>query len=299
MALRPEEITSILKQEIKSYEDEAEEYILDIGEQALFGKHALGFPIAGNAQSVAALGVKELRAFHEATYTPLNILVASAGALPHDKIVRKVEELCASAKDNSKPKKRSLPKVSAAKRIVLQRPFQQSHLLFVRRTFGVKHKHRWAISLLNTILGDGMSSRLHQRIRERMGTAYSLYSSLQLLTDCGVISIYAGTELKTLEKTEKLIEKELSELVTKGVTRSELMRAKEQLKSSTIMALESMSARMHALAKGELEEGMIEDVAQTLAAIDATTMQGVRSVCAEYFSPDGWTRVIIEAAGEN
>ncbi len=289
---------TVILEELKSYEDEAEEFIQDCAEKALFGSHPLGFPIAGTQQSVARLKVKDLQAFHARYYVPQNIVIAVAGNIQHDVLVEQVRKLFRAASAKGVIAARSKARVVKTKRVELERPFSQSHLLLVRRTSGVRHAERWALSMLNTILGDGMSSRLHQRIRERQGVAYALYSSLQLLTDCGVLAIYAGTEHSKLSKTEDLVARELQLLAQKGVKNVELRRAKEQVKSSIIMGLESMSARMNSLAKAELEELHIEDVNDSLAAIDAVTLSEINAVCAAVCDPSTWTRVIIRGTSE-
>ena len=149
---------------------------------------------------------------------------------------------------------------------------------------------------MNTIIGDGMSSRLHQRVREKMGGTYSLYSSLQLLTDCGVLSVYAGMEQAAATRICEAIEKELNGLALNGVTASELRRAKEQLKSATIMSLESLSSRMNALAKAELEEGYFESIGSTLHAIDAVSMDDMTGVARRLGASGRWTRVSIQGS---
>ena len=149
---------------------------------------------------------------------------------------------------------------------------------------------------MNTVIGDGMSSRLHQRVREKIGGTYSLYSTLQLLTDCGVLSVYAGMEKGAAKKIQQAIEKELDGLAERGVTPSELRRAKEQLKSATIMSLESLSARMNALAKAELEEGYFESTASTLHAIDAVSVDEMCAVARRLGAAGRWTRVSIHGS---
>ncbi len=288
----------VILEELKSYEDEAEEVILDMVETLLFGNHPLGAPIAGYAATVAKLSAKQIKEFHRRHYAPPRMLVAVASSLPHEEVLEMVENFFPRSAAKSHSFTRRVPKQKEAGRTLLSRPFQQSHISLARRTGGVRHENRWAYSLLNTILGDGMSSRLHQRIRERLGVAYSLYSSLQLLTDCGVLSIYAGTERSTLKRTEKLIERELMDLYTKGVRRTELHRAKEQVKSSIIMGLESMSARMHSLAKAVLEEKRFEEVEASLAAIDAVSMEQMTALCRELCHPSEWSRVLIEASSD-
>ncbi len=284
---------TVILEELKSYEDEAEEFILDCAEQALFASHTLGFPIAGNASTVSALRVKDLSDFHHAHYIAPKILVAVAGAVDHEELVAQCRTLFSSKSRKADTKVRKTPGSVKPKQVQMERPFSQSHLLMARRTVGVRHNQRWALALLNTILGDGMSSRLHQRIRERKGVAYSLYSSLQLLTDCGVLSVYAGTEHSKLSKTEELIRRELNLLVVKGLRPTEVARAKEQLKSSIIMGLESMSARMNSLAKAELEELHHEDVLESLNAIDKVSLNELNELADEMCVPDSWTVVRI------
>ncbi len=301
-AFRAEDIRkerNVILEEIKSYDDEPEEFILDIGEKSVFGKHALGNPIIGYAGTVKNITATQLHDFHTSYYTPDNIVIAIAGNISHSNAVAMVERFFGKYKRRRKAvqHKRTLPRMFTPKHIETERTFQQSHLLLIRRTFGAQSKQRYALSLLNTILGDGMSSRLHQRIREKSASAYTVYSSLQLLTDCGILSIYAGTETATLQRTETLIAAELQKLITDTIPARELQRAKEQLKSSTIMALESMSARMQTLAKMEMEEGAHEDVMATIAAIDAVTLQDMKYLAEQFCTPETWSVVKIIGKG--
>lgn len=288
---------SVILEELKSYDDEPEELILDIAEQHLFGDHPMGLPIAGHAHTVQAIRVKHLREFHSAWYHPGNTTVAVAGGMEHSDIVRAVSEVMKhhTAKRGSRyrvPNARTLPRARRASVHSMERPFQQTHLCFVRRTTGVRHPQRWALTLLNTILGDGMSSRLHQRIRDKLGGAYSVNSTLQLLTDCGVMAVYAGVERSSAARIEQALKKELNSL-SAGVSASELRRAKEQVKSGMIMSLESMSARMNSLAKAELEEGVFEEVRHTLEAIDSVTMADMKSTAEALGAATAWTQVRI------
>ncbi len=289
---------TVILEELKSYDDEAEELIQDMAERALFGSHSLGFPIAGTIDSVAKLGVGDLQRFHRQHYRSDAMVIAVAGAVDHEHVLQSVQKLFrAKRPSQSRPRRASARRVQR-KILTTERAFSQSHLLMARRTNGVRHADRWALALLNTIVGDGMSSRLHQRIRERTGAAYALYSSLQLMTDSGVFSIYAGTEHARLQKTETLIDRELTLLHSDGVKKSELARAKEQLKSSMIMGLESMSARMNSLAKAELEELHFEDLETSLRAIDAVSLEEMNALCRSLCQVDDWTRVRIHGTGD-
>lgn len=288
---------SVILEELKSYDDEPEELIQDVAEQRLFGSHPMGLPIAGHAHTVSAIRIADLRRFHRTWYRADNITVAVAGGMPHDEIVRAVEKVftqrrSARTTSDSLPK-RTLPKPRHSVSHEMERPFQQTHVCLVRRTPGVRHPDRWALTLLNTVLGDGMSSRLHQRIREKLGGAYAVNSSLQLLTDCGVMSVYAGVERSSAGRITQALTKELNLLAQSGVTLAELKRAKEQVKSGMMMSLESLSARMNALAKAELEEGVFEDVNDTLTAIDAVTLRDMAKAAAALGDASAWTRVRI------
>jgi predicted Zn-dependent peptidase len=298
---------AVIIEEIKSYDDEPEELIMDIGEQALFGKNTMGSPIIGTVESISLLTSKELNAFHLKEYTPHNMLIAVAGNITHEDVVRYAEKFFGATRiestqrttHNLKPtthnqqRKRSLPRKQKAKNIVVNRAFQQSHILWLTRTAGAQSSDRYAYSLVNTLLGDGLSSRLNLRIREKHGSAYSVYSTLQLLTDCGILSLYAGCEHESVEKTNELIRSEIEALSTRRITKSELLRAKEQVKASIIMAMEDMSLRMQSLAKAELEELTHEDMGQTIQAIDSVTNQDVSAVAGALSDPAGWTSVII------
>lgn len=309
---------AVIIEEIKSYDDEPEELIMDIGEQSLFGKNTMGSPIIGTVESISSLTSKELNAFHKKEYIPHNMLIAVAGNIQHEEVVRYAEKFFGATrieavessninKPSNKQKslqphiptanfpqrKRTLPRKQKAKNIIVNRSFQQSHILWLNRTPGAQSSDRYAYSLVNTLLGDGLSSRLNLRIREKHGSAYSVYSTLQLLTDCGIISLYAGCEHESVTKTNNLIRSEIQALSSHAITKSELLRAKEQVKSSIIMAMEDMSLRMQSLAKAELEELTHEDMEQTIQAIDNVTNYDVSSVATVLSNPAKWTSVII------
>lgn len=294
---------SVILEEIKSYDDEPEELVMDMGERLLFGRHQLGSPIIGTADSVAGISAADLRAFHAANYVPEQIVVAAAGNLNHDDVCRVVEQQFASLPSpaNTTPapvRRRSVPRQLTPRRITHHRGFQQAHICCIRRCSGARSAERYPLALLNAVLGDGMmSSRLHQRIRERSGSAYTVYSSLQLLTDCGILSVYAGADAASIEKTDHEIQRELRLLAEGGVGKRELQRAKEQLKSSTIMGLESMSSRMQSLAKAEMEEDGYEDTARTIAAIDAVSTDQIAEAAERYFQPDQWSYVVMLPEG--
>jgi predicted Zn-dependent peptidase len=160
-------------------------------------------------------------------------------------------------------------------------------------TEGIRNEERFPLAVLNVLLGDGMSSRLNQHIRERYGYAYAVYSTVQLFSDSGGFYIYSATDPKNTNKTKKLIFREFGKLLSGRISRAELTRAREQLKSSTIMSLESMSMRMQNLAKNEMLLGRKENVEELMHNIDAVGGDDIIRLAEKYLNPDSWNEVRI------
>jgi predicted Zn-dependent peptidase len=278
----------IILDEIKSYYDDPEEYIFDLGEEILFDGNGLAHPITGVEADVEKITPVELFNFHKEQYGPENIIFSIAGNIDHDFAVEKISKLLENYKFDNTERKREAPTINPAKSESIEANFQQSHLLMFRRVGGVDSKERYPLAALNVLLGDGMSSRLYRQLRENHGLAYNIYSNVQLMTDCGGLFIYAGTEKKHLKKAERLIFKEMKKIIDSRIPNVEMIRIKEQLKSSTIMAMESMSTRMQSLAKSEFSLGYYEDIQETIARIEELSIDDIRNVAERYLKSDGW-----------
>lgn len=288
----------IIIEEIRSYEDEPEEYVFDLGEQQLFGTHPLGMPIVGTVASVSSITADEVRAFHTRHYVPSRIVVAVSGNVTIDVITALVEACTSGMKRSTSKRRRTTPVAHTANEVTFRKPLQQAHLLWQSRTSGYHHDDRYALQLMNVILGDGMSSRLNVRLREKRGLAYSVYSQVQLFADCGSFSIYAGVDDSRTATVHASIAAILKEMATDGVTVSELARAKAQLRASKLMALESLSARMTMLGKGLLEDGHPEDPYATITALDAVDRETIARLASDVCNPDVWSRCILLPSGE-
>jgi predicted Zn-dependent peptidase len=278
----------IILDEIKSYYDDPEEYIFDLGEEMLFKGNGLAHPITGVEDHVQKITPVELFNFHKEQYIPENIIFSVAGNISHDYAVEKISRLLENYKFKSQSRNRDIPEHNPAIRNSIEANFQQSHLLMFRRVGGVDSKERYPLAALNVMLGDGMSSRLYRQLRENHGLAYNIYSNAQLMTDSGGLFIYAGTEKKHLKKAERLIFKEMQKIIENRIPNVEMVRIKEQLKSSTIMALESMSTRMQSLAKSEFSLGYYEDTQETISKIEEITVEDIKQVACNYLKPDNW-----------
>ena len=283
---------SIIIEEIKSYEDDPEEFIFDIGDGIVFKNHTLANSIAGTVDSVKLITPDDLRNFHQHYYSPENAIISMAGSFDHNIFV----ELCNEKLINLKPvnfqNSRKIPVNYFPDKLSMDKSFQQAHLLLMTYTEGITSGYRYPLAIINSLLGDGMSSRLNQKIREKYGYVYSVYSTLALMSDSGTLGIYAATENRRIDRVREIIINELKNLSEKRIPKTEINRAKEQLKSSTIMALEGMSARMQSLLKSEVSFGCNESIEETIAEINNVDDDTISETAKKYLAANDWSEIL-------
>ncbi len=249
----------IILEEIKSYEDDIEENISDIGDKLLFGNHSLGNPILGSINSIKSITIQNLNDFHKKFYNPSNIIISIVGDIEHHKLCEYIETQLNTFELNKKYKnERIIPTIGPVQKQIVIKHIQQSHILLLHQIPDINSPERYSIGIMNTILGDGMSSRLYQNIRDKFGFAYSIYSSVQLYSDIGVLSIYAAMDYEKLQIIKDLIIKEVNKL--KNISQKELNRAKEQYITGITLDNESLSSIMQNLAKTEFTNGKYEPI---------------------------------------
>jgi len=163
---------------------------------------------------------------------------------------------------------------------------------------GCRHDDRFALQVLNVVLGDGMSSRLNVRLRESTGLTYSVYSQLQLFADCGIMAIYAGVDEQNISKAERGIRRVLQEIADGGITPAEHRRALAQLRSGKLMSLESLTARMTMLGKGVMEQSRPEDPRETIEAFESVTRDDVARMAQLYCRPEAWSTCTMRPSAE-
>lgn len=285
----------IIMEEIKSYDDEPEEVIFDYGDKILFGSHSLSHPIVGYSKTVRNINVNDVINFHNQFYSPSNILISYAGPLEHERLTEIIWQFFGKNDLSNSPNSDIsvfLPDQYTPKSVSYKKRFSQSHLLMNRIVGGMDSEDRYKISALNFILGEGMSSRLNKKLREDKSLVYTVYSSLQLFKKAGTISIYAAGEKNNNSKIKDLIEKELTSLAANGLTKLELKIAKEQLKSNTIMALESLSARIQNIAISELSLGYNEPLTEIIEKIESISLDELNVIANKFFYPEYWSSVV-------
>ena len=298
--LPPKEIEKekdVVVEEIKMYEDAPEDHVFDHYEAALYPGHPLGRPVIGTPESVRSFSRDDLEAYIGRHYVPNRLVVSVAGNVRHAEAVRHVERLLEGFERRPVEARRAPADGYAPSDVVVERPIQQAHLVVGTRAFGARDERRTTLSVLNTILGGGMSSRLNQNIREKYGWCYSVYSFVNVQTDSGDLGVYIGTDASRVDRSRALIERELAKLAEAPVSDRMLTRAKHQLKGSIVLGLESTTNRMQRLGRVELTYGRVVPIDEVVAEIDAVTAEGVREVAEELFAPGRLSSAVLLPAG--
>ncbi|MEO5951268.1 MAG: pitrilysin family protein [Chloroflexia bacterium] len=284
-AVELEKEKSVILEELKMELDNPESMVHELFVKHLWKGHGLAQPIIGVKPTIKAFTRSMMVDYHQRIYTPANIVVTATGNLEHERIVEMVGGSFASRPTGKKLPKQTKPKLHAPF-ILKQKRTQQAHVYIGAPSHPIAHETRYASYVLNTILGGGMSSRLFQNIRERQGLAYAVMSDLMLYRDAGAIAIYAGTSAETLEKVIRSVMDEFSDLKRNMVPDEELRRAKEHLKGSLMLSLESTNSRMSNLARQQIFFGRFFSMDEMISSIEAVTAEQVQRLAAESFESE-------------
>lgn len=272
----------VVLEELAMRDDDPEDLLGDAFLTALYGNHPVGRPVIGAVETVEAMTSAQLHNFHVRRYTPHRTVVAVTGNIDHQQVVELVLRGFNGHLDGDiEPAPRRggrLPSTGAPTLSITEHDGEQAHLSLGVRAFGRHQDERWALSVLNTAVGGGLSSRLFQEVREIRGLAYSVYSGVDTFADTGAFSVYAGCQPDNLAEVASVIREVLANVASQGITDAECARAKGSLRGSLVLGLEDPSSRMHRIGRSELNYGDHRTVNETLARIDAVTSEEVRKV---------------------
>ncbi|MGI5215522.1 M16 family metallopeptidase [Plantactinospora sp. CA-290183] len=278
----------VILEEIAMHDDEPGDEVHDLLARAVHGDHPLGRLISGTEETVSPMSRRQIQTFYRRRYTPPAIVIAAAGNLDHAEVVKLVRKAVAGTPLDTEPAapaplRPTVPGVrpQPARTLVEQKETEQAHVVLGCPGIGRLDERRFALGVLNNVLGGGMSSRLFQEIRERRGLAYSVYSYSSQYADSGLFAVYAGCAPGKVDEVLKLIRAELAEVAAHGVTEAELERGRGMAKGSYVLGLEDSGSRMSRLAKGELLFGDLLPVDELLARIDAVTADEVNALAAD------------------
>ena len=283
---------NVILEEISSVQDAPDDLVFELHARALWPTHPYGYSILGTPETVGAINSDDLLACHLSGYYPGNCIIAAAGNIEHDQLMTSLEREGWFEGDATQVRA-GIPPVNAVRgeRIEVPRESQQCHLVFGSDAVSSRDPRRYVFSIISTVFGGGMSSRLFQKVREELGLAYAVFSYQQFYQTAGVTGVYVGTQSETADQATEVILGEYARLATEGLPADELAQGKQQLKGQIMLSLENPMSRMHRLAGVELTRDRYRRLDEILAEIDAVTGEDVRAVASEFFDPARQTLV--------
>jgi predicted Zn-dependent peptidase len=287
----------VVLEEIKMDLDSPESQTHELFCRKFWKEDPLGWPILGTPKTVKSFHPEMLRDYWKRHYIPANMLITAAGRVKHDAFVQMVERMMGGLKKGKKLPEMPAVQVFPQIAIKTKASLEQAQLCIAAPSYPMGHSKRFVCYLLNTILGGGMSSRLFQNVRERQGLVYNISSELSLYRDSGAMAIYAGTSPGNLRKLIATVMHELRGLKENPVAADELRRAKDNLKASIVLGLESTSSRMSNLARQEIFFGRFWDVDETVEAIEAVTEADIQENANTFLKQENLALALIGPAG--
>ena len=270
-AFRGDDVESerrVILEEIGMRDDTPDDLVHDLFGQAMFPEHPLGREVLGGIDSITAMPRDDIAAYHGAHYQPSNMVLAAAGNLTHERLLELVGERFPSG-DRARPS-RPRPDAGTTRAVsVVTRDTEQDHVVLGVRALPALDPDRYALAVMNQVLGGGMSSRLFQEVREQRGLAYSVFSYQASFEDSGFLALYAGTAPARVNETLDVLRGELDRLRRDALTDDELAAAKGHLTGSLAMSLETSAARMRRLGRAEMVEGEVPSLDELVARIEA------------------------------
>jgi predicted Zn-dependent peptidase len=276
----------VVLEEIKMDSDNPEYLLHDLFTRGFWPEHALGRPILGTPETVRNFSREGIRSRFQKWFAPDHIIVTAAGNATHEEVLALAEKEFGGLKPSGEPEPEAVPTTAAPIQVQSKRDLEQVHLCIGVPSIPLADERRFAVAVLNNLLGGGMSSRLFQNIREKHGLAYAVFSELTPYSDAGMLSVYAGTAKETVAQVLDMTIAEFRAMKESPVTEEELLRGKNHLKGSLMLSLESTSSRMSNLARQELYFHRFTTMDEILASIDAVTGEQVQSLAQDFFQTD-------------
>jgi len=276
----------VVLEEIKMDMDNPEYLLHETFTRGFWPEHSLGRPILGTPETVEKFSPKVLHNRFREWFAPDHLLVTAAGNVTHQRVIDLVQQQFGHLQPSDGLDDHIAPQTSAPIQLDRKPDLKQVHLCLGVPSLPIAHDRRFVVAVLNNLLGGGMSSRLFQNIREKRGLAYAVFSEVTPYSDAGMLTVYAGTAKETVGQVVDLTIAEFRALKESLVSEDELLRAKNHLKGSLMLSLESTSSRMSNLARQELYFGRFFTLDEILASIEAVTREDVQSLARDFFRPE-------------
>jgi predicted Zn-dependent peptidase len=276
----------VVLEEIKMDLDNPEYLLHDIFTRGFWPEHPLGRPILGTPETVRCFSRDHLNERFRDWFAPDHLVITAAGNVTEARVMALVELEFGSLRPARTLENHTAPSTEAPIHLETKRDLEQVHVCIGVPALPLAHEARFTAAVLNNLLGGGMSSRLFQRIREKEGLAYAVFSELTPYSDAGMFTVYAGTARETVGQVIDLTIKEFRSMKESPVSEEELTRAKNHLKGSLMLSLESTTSRMSNLARQELYFGRFYSLDEILASIEAVTREGIQALANDFFRPE-------------
>jgi len=267
----------VVLEEIKMVEDTPDDLVHELFTENFWEGHPLGRPILGTKDTVESLTVEGLRRYFGSVYTAPNMIIAAVGNIEHQQVRDIVERALGSVPNQSQELSDAPPRV-VPRIIIRNKELEQSHVCLGTSGYQQDHKDRYASYVLNTVLGGSMSSRLFQNVREKRGLAYAVFSGLSAYRDAGSMTVYAGCANSAVSELIDVVVAELRRMKDEQLPEAELRRAKDHLKGSLMLNLESTSSRMSHLARQEIYFDRQFGLDETLEGVERVSCDDVQRV---------------------
>lgn len=276
----------VILEELAMNDDDPQDVVHEAFSTAVLGDHPLGRPIGGTIETITSVSRAAVWEHYQNNYRPQDLVVAAAGSVDHQELIQLVERGLSEAGWDLglavKPVPRRLLNpakiLRGSKLHVIHRPISQVNILVGSEGLYVDDARRYAMGILNTALGGGMSSRLFQEIREKRGLAYSVYSFNQGYSDASTFGLYAGCSPAKAQEVTELMIQELEKVAASGITQDELNLAKGNISGSLALKFETNQARMSRLASAEIVAGEFMDLNDTIARFDSVELAEVQKL---------------------
>ena len=283
----------VVIEEIKMYEDAPEEMVHELFEETLWETHPLGKSVIGSEKTVSALTRADLLSHIGTRYRPDRIVVSGAGNIDHAELVGLAEQALGALDGTAPARLLSTPHASGKSDKKGRRDIEQTHFCLGTAAYSKHEKERFALSILNNVLGGNMSSRLFQEVREKRGLAYSIGSYGRSYQDGGHFCVYGGTSPDTYEEVLDLTRKEFAKVRAEGLSEDELTKAKTQVRGALVLGLENMNARMNRYGDSLLSYGRVVPISEILQEYEAVTHEKIAAVAAKVLDDSALTLTAI------
>ena len=270
---------NVILEEIKRRDDEPDDLVHDVFTEILWPEHPLGKSVIGTSETVSALKSQDLKDYIAKKYTPDSIVIAVAGNCNHDEIVSMVQQKFGALAGAQCEWRSPTSSPSATKAVkYIAKPIEQVNLVMGVAGYSQLSEEKYAVSVLDNVLGGSMSSRLFQEVREKRGLAYSVGSFTQSFCEGGYLGIYAGTGADTAQEVIAVCHEEVQKMLASGITAKELIRAKNQFRGGIVMGQESMSSRMMRIGRNELVYNRVIPIPEIMECVESVTLEDVARV---------------------